>query len=52
MKSEDKEIAEAEKLKKQFAEKGFCLEAVKKFNAEADKRFNNFRQKMKKVIGK
>jgi hypothetical protein len=52
MKAEDKEIAEAEKLKKHFAEKGFDLELVKKFNEAADKRFEKFRQKMKKVIEK
>ena len=42
-------IAEGDKLKKQFAAKGFDLEAVKKFNKEADKRFEAFRQKMKPI---
>ena len=42
----------AGKLKKLFAEKGFCLEAVKKFNEEADKRFEAFRQKMKPITKK
>ena len=52
MKAEDKEIAEAEKLKRQFAAKGFDLETVKKFNKEADKRFEAFRQKMKPITEK
>ena len=52
MKAEDKEIAEAEKLKRSFAKKGFSLEAIKQFNAEADRRFNMFCQKMKNIIDK
>ena len=52
IKAEDKEITEAEKLKKQFATKGFDLKAVKKYNKEADKRFEAFRRKMKPIIDK
>lgn len=48
-KAEDKEIKEGEKVKMRFAEKGFDLETIRKFNTEADKRFERFRSKMKKI---
>ncbi len=51
-KAEDEEIAEGEKVKAQFAQKGFDLELVKKFNAKADERFKAFRNKMKTIIEK
>ena len=50
-KAEAKEIKEGDKVKADFTAGGFDLEKVKKFNAEADKRFEKFRNKMKKVIG-
>jgi hypothetical protein len=51
-KAEDKEIKAGEKLTRRFEKKGFDIEAVKEFNAEADKRFDAFRRKMRKVIEK
>ncbi len=51
-KAEDEEIAEGEKVKAQFARKGFDMELVRKFNVKADERFNAFRDKMKTIIEK
>ena len=51
-KAEDKEIAEGDKLKKLLDGKGFDLEAIREFNKKADKRFEAFCEKMKKVINK
>lgn len=42
-KAEDVEFAEGEKLKRQMAEDGFDIEAIKAFNASADKRFLDFK---------
>lgn len=50
--AEDKEIADGEKVKKQFDCKGFDLETVRQFNLRADKRFREFEDKMRKVIQK
>ena len=51
-KAEDKEIAEGDKLKKLLDGRGFDLEAIREFNKKADKRFEAFCEKMKKVINK
>lgn len=50
MSAEDKEIAEGEKVKKKMDRMGFDIEAVRKFNTGADKRFAAFRDRMKKII--
>jgi len=50
--AEDKEIEEAEKLKEQFAAKGFNIKAVRKYNIEADRRFEEFKKKMESIIKK
>ena len=49
-KAED--IAEGDKLKKLIDGRGFDLEAIREFNKKADKRFEAFCEKMKKVINK
>ena len=51
-KAEAKEIKEGEKVKADFAAGGFDLEKIRKFNAEADKRFEKFRNRMKKITEK
>lgn len=51
-KAEDKEIVEGEKLNKSFAEEGFSIEKVRRFNAKADKRFASFREKIQKILDK
>ena len=48
--AEDEEISEGDKLKRKMQRKGFDIEAVKRFNADADKRFEAFRDRMKKIL--